>query len=254
MTFIVGHWESFSRVELSEADFEQLLAALAPRLFPGFHWYEFKPPIASPHGTAHPDAALVAVDRSEWWVVEIELVRHSTREHVEPQLTKLQDGWYDRSVMEYFARHHPDAQLPSWNVLREPRSLLIVDDASLLLAEVGRRTGFRVAQAIPFRSDRNRFVMSFTGWDPPSARPRSGTRVTLMSDAPVARFALRQPVTIPSQVKVGPRLVRAYTERDGSAFVLAISRGELLDILGSGSEYLLARGQVFNAEEEHGER
>lgn len=248
MTVLVGRFERYSRVELNEGDYGRLIGSLAPHLFRGFRWYEFTPPIVSPHGTAHPDAALVSVDGSEWWVVEIELTRHSSRDHVEPQLRKLQDGWYGSPIRAYFDRKYPDALLPVDRVLRQPKHLLILDDRSSLLAEVGNRVGFQVMYLIPFLSDRNHYILSADGWHPPRLRPPSGVQVELLEDEPVARLSLTQPVTLPTHVKVGGRVVRAYVERRRECFVLAMSRSEFCEELGSGPRYLFAQGQVFTME------
>src|SRR4051812_41973627 len=128
---IVTHHASFERVELPEARYEELLFDFAPHIFPQANWYAFKPPIRSPYGTAHPDAALIPFRGRDWWVVEIELARHSTPQHVEPQLAKLRDGWYGAADLDCISGRDPllPRDMARLNIA-DPKFLLVIDEVS----------------------------------------------------------------------------------------------------------------------------
>ena len=123
---IFTHYQRFDRIELGEDAYERLLQSFSAKIFPGYKWYEFKPPIRSPHGTAHPDAALVSNTGDDWWVVEVELARHSVDGHIDLQLLKLRDGWYGPTEFDYIVSRHAEVgDLTSRLDLRSPSFLVV---------------------------------------------------------------------------------------------------------------------------------
>jgi hypothetical protein len=246
MTTIYTNHHRFDRVEIAEEVYENLLRGFAPRIFPGYRWYSFKPSIQSPYGVAHPDAAIFRVDGGEWWVVEVELARHSVRYHVEVQLQKLREGWYSRKVLDYIAAREPDA-VPLLDLVnaRDPRFLLILDDTASAIERVAREMDYEVLHIFPFIAGGQLYATAVEGRNPLKiTRPRTGVPLTLTERQEVARFLLmRQDIPLPEPlaaiVRVGTRLVKVWVEEGGTGVVLAISRDELLGILGDRPYYLL---------------
>ena len=77
--------EEFDPLHCSEEVLEGLLRTYGSQMFPGFAYYDFRPPILSVAGTRHPDGVLVAPGNDRWWVVEVEVHTHSVTDHIEPQ-------------------------------------------------------------------------------------------------------------------------------------------------------------------------
>ena len=241
---------TYERVELPEREYQDLLAVLSPRLFPGYRWLEFTPPVESPYGTAHPDAALLSQAGDTWWVVEVELARHNLRDHVDSQLHKLRAGWYGRQHFEYLEKRHPDVGPLLANLVpTRPQFLVVVDDRSTLIERAAHDHEFEVLHILSYRSaDESGPTLFATGvegrnpFHPP--RRRSGVAVRLEASSGVTRLTVPadgEALTIdPGHVLVGPRVVRAWVESDGAGLVLALAPEELCDLIGKASYYLLS--------------
>jgi hypothetical protein len=161
--------------DTNEAHLETHLRSIAPVLFPDYDWCVFRALVESEDGSARPDAALVAKDYSEWWVVEVEKIEHSTIYHVEPQLRKLSGGIYA-------ARHratllNENSRLEAAGVARlpiaQPRFLLIVDHATPVIHTIAAQHSFEVLQATPFKSQSNHYAMACSGVVPKLVSPRA---------------------------------------------------------------------------------
>ena len=242
---IITHYERFERIELIEPDYERLLADFSAKIFPQHHWVHYKPPISSVHGVAHPDAALIAKEGGEWLVVEVEIARHSTRDHVELQLTKLRDGWYRRRELQHLAERYADpAGVMGTLEGVQPRFLLILDEISGPIERVARELDFDVVHVVPFMSGKNLYAASIEGVAARRSKPRPvGIPVKLMDDPAAARFSLYSeeevlPV-LEAHAIVGARRVRLFPQADRRGFVVALARGELESILGPAPLYAL---------------
>lgn len=242
--------QSFERVELPEQDYERLLASQAVRLFPEFHWFEFKPRVGSPYGEAHPDAALVHERGDEWWVVEVELARHGIEAHVDDQLRKLRDGWFSTRHFEYIRVRDESAS----NVLdkigtKRPQFLVIVDDRSTAIEQAAHENDFALLYVIPFRSTGETGVSSWAtyveGRNPLQRSRRStGVPVVIEGSAAVVKLrVIRDGHHLSGgtyQLLVGSRAVKAWVEKDRLGIVLALSPKELCDLLGAREYYWLS--------------
>ena len=242
---IITHHDRFERIELIEPDYERLLVDFAPKIFSQHRWFHYKPPISSVHGVAHPDAALIAKGGGEWWVVEVEIARHSTRDHVELQLTKLRDGWYRRRELQYLLERHGDiGDLIASLEGVQPRFLLVLDETSGPIERVARELEFDVVHVVPFMSGKNMYAAAIEGVNARRAKPRPvGIPVKLMDDLAAARFALyRDDELLPpleAHAVVGARRVRLFPQVDRRGFVVALGRAELEGILGAAPMYAL---------------
>jgi hypothetical protein len=242
---IYTHYQRFDRIELSEDAYEQLLKSFSPRIFPGYRWYEFKPPIASPHGIAHPDAALLSNAGEDWWVVEVELARHSVDGHIDLQLMKLREGWYGPAEFEYIVRRHAEAaDLTSRLNVRAPGFLVICDDISTALERAAARNDFDLLHILPFRSGTRLYAASVEGRNPTrKVRRPAGVVLTSVPSGPVAvlriahdSMSLPRP---PAEILVGSRLVKVWKEKDGRGIILALTYEELVALLGTATSYVL---------------
>jgi len=244
------HQHSFDRVELSEPDYQALLRSMASRLFPAFRWFFFNPPVESPYGVAHPDAALVAETGQDWWVVEVELARHSIGDHIDLQLRKLRDGWYGRRHLDHISARYPEAAplLEKLNP-KYPQFLVIVDDRSTLVEKSARDNDFDLLHVLPLRSaDQSGPLLYATCIEGrnPLHRPRRafGTAVQAEAAGAAARIRATQAdakaISLETvKVLVGNRLVRAWVEKDRLGLVLALEIDELRLLVGPGPYYWL---------------
>ena len=246
---------SFDRVELSESDYQALLRSMAPRLFPTFKWFFFNPPVESPYGVAHPDAALISESGDDWWVVEVELARHGLADHVDLQLRKLRDGWYGRKHFDHILDRYPEAAPLLAKVdPKRPQFLVIVDDRSTLIERSARDHEFDLLHVLPFRSaDQSGPLLYATCVEGrnPLHRTRRSSGITVVAEPAGAAARIRAtqvdakpipPAT--SKVLVGNRLVRAWVETDQASVVLALDLEELRNLLGSGPYYWLTSESV----------
>lgn len=242
-------YHSFERVELSEPDYQSLIASLASRLFPGYHWFPFSPPVESPYGVAHPDAALIGEAEDSWWVVEVELARHGIEAHVDLQLRKLRDGWYGRRHFDHLMERSPDAGALLGRLSpSHPQFLVLVDDRSTLIERAARDNDFDLLHVLPFRSvDQDGLVLYATcveGRNPlRRARRSAGFAVSAEATGGVVRLRVTEGAAqLPSdagKVLVGNRLVRAWVERDQRGLVLALGVEELHVLVGTAPYYWL---------------
>lgn len=243
---LVTHHACFERIELPEARYEELLFDFAPHIFPEANWYVFKPPIRSPYGTAQPDAALIPLSGRDWWVVEIELARHSTPQHVEPQLAKLRDGWYSAADLESITGRGPPS-LPDIGRLNiaDPKFMLVIDEVSGPIERVARALDFEVVHVVPFLSGNNLYAASIDGPHILNRRNRGAyLTIHLQNELVAAKFSLTKAgAVLPSlganEVLVAGRLVKIFPQADRRGFVVALTREEVIAHLGEGPYFSL---------------
>jgi hypothetical protein len=101
----------FEQVEPStftESELEERVILHAPSVYPEYFVVPFKCTVNSEHGTARADLAFIAKNYKEWRaVVEIEMGYHSLSHHVEPQVQKLADAYYDENIITYLGSAIP---------------------------------------------------------------------------------------------------------------------------------------------------
>ena len=130
---INGEWfDAISAEALFERDFEEVILANAPILYPDFIAVRFKTLVQSEYGAAKADLALIDRQYREWWVVEVELGSHPLRGHVEDQVSRLASALYGEAEARHLAKQ--DEALDEASLLemmrgRQPRVFVLVNQA-----------------------------------------------------------------------------------------------------------------------------
>lgn len=238
--------EDFEPVRCSEEVLEGLMRTYGSRVFPGFDYYDFRPPIPSVTGTRHPDGALLAPGHDRWWVIEVEVHTHSVTDHIEPQLSALRDGLYGPAAFDYLSRHSGFERSAYGSVdVWQPLFLLIVDEATAEIRAAAGRCEFAVIECSVFRSHLNRYALAVSGDRPRrDSRPLpAGVDVTLGDEAGVCLLkpVLQVPIppAIPDEIVVGGRAITKRVTEDGAAIALPMEPTEVCDLTGSASSYRL---------------
>jgi len=247
MSSLLVEDEEFEPLHCSEEVLEGLLRTHGSHVFPGFTYYDFRPPIPSVAGTRHPDGAILAPGHDRWWVVEVEVHTHSVLEHIEPQLSGLRDGLYGPKPFGYLSRH-PNFNEDSYTNLDtwRPSFLLIVDQATNEIRAAAGRCEFSLIECAVFRSHLNRYALAVSGDRPRrDVRPLpSGIDVRLADvSAGVCLLTPMLPVGIPSAIPddiiVGGRVVKKRVTADGTTVALSIDQAEIALLAGAAPSYRL---------------
>jgi hypothetical protein len=235
----------------TEARFEAQVAYVSATLFPDYYWCDFKAEIRSPDGLVHPDAALIARDYSRWFVVEVELVKHSWEDHILPQLTKLAGGYYNSGHRDRLVAANTwlDADRMDSIDIYNPEIVLIIDSAPSHIRAWCRANHVICLEASPYLSHTNDLLIAVTGdhlpafrsnvGAPPIAiarRSRHGSDVVLLDFTFRSRFTeLREPFT----VRVGSEMVsgRNLGVQPGS-IMLSIAWSAFHSAVGLHEEYV----------------
>ena len=102
---------------------------------PDFDVAPFKLPVRASDGTVcKPDLALIAADRSCWFVIEVELASHSLARHIIPQVTVFVDGDYNVEHARYLASRlngHNTWALEYMMKYKRPGIMVVVDSDSI---------------------------------------------------------------------------------------------------------------------------
>lgn len=162
-------YESIDPGTYYETEFENIMAAKAQHVFPGFHAVPFKKTVQSDFGTARADYSLIETNYREWWVVEVEMSHHSLQGHIIPQITTLANARYGKEESDYLHQKAPllDVErLASMMKGTSPRVLVVLDRPKpLWIAEI-EKTGARLAVFEIFKSHLDRFVYRINGYFP----------------------------------------------------------------------------------------
>ena len=137
----------------SEDEFEKQILRIASVLMPNYLIANWKPLIRDRHGHgARPDLAMISSDLESWYVIEVELARHSVSGHIAPQLETLGNGVYDSSILpslrKAFPSHNSDRLTRM--VRREPGLLCIVDQYTDRISRACRDAGFELVVLEPY--------------------------------------------------------------------------------------------------------
>jgi len=238
--------EEFEPIHCSEEVLEGLLRTRGSHMFPGFSYFDFRPPIPSVTGTRHPDGALLASGFDRWWVVEVEVHGHSVTDHIEPQLSALRDGLYGPAAFNYLSRHDGfvPGDYPGLD-LWQPSFLLIVDEATAEIRAAASRCEFAVIECAVFRSRLNRYAIAVNGDRPRrDVRPiPAGVDVAVQDEAGVCLLRplldVPMPDAVPDEILVGDRAVRKRLTADHKHIALPLAATEIAALLGSDSPYRL---------------
>jgi hypothetical protein len=113
-----------------ESQFEDIVRSQAASLFPEYITMPFKFVVESEEGTAKADLALIDKSYLGWWVVEVEMSRHSLRHHVLPQVKILSEATYGEDVARYFFYKQSRLDFKKLTDMMkgiQPRVLVVVD-------------------------------------------------------------------------------------------------------------------------------
>ena len=137
----------------NEDEFEKQIIRVASKLMPSYLVANWKPLIRDRHGHgAKPDLAMISSDLESWYVVEVELARHSVSGHIAPQLETLSNGVYDSSILPSLQSAFPsqECEFLTRMVRREPGLLCIVDEYTDSVLRACRDTGFELVVLEPY--------------------------------------------------------------------------------------------------------
>lgn len=117
-----GDWyEELSVVSsYSEGEYEDKIKQYSEAIFSEYHTIRFKQEVIKDGRKKKPDLALIALDYSAWWVVEVELNGHSV-DHVIEQIEVFAEGKYNATTILKYIRRVFSEELP----------LVTLDDARL---------------------------------------------------------------------------------------------------------------------------
>lgn len=162
-------YDELSSQSMYESQFEDIVRNQAVSLFPEYITVPFKFTVESENGTAKADLALIDKSYLGWWVVEVEMSRHSLKRHVLPQVKILSEAAYEGNVASYFFDKQSQLDLKKLTDMMkgiQPRVLVIVDlpkpdwisklekhDALLALFQI-------------FKSDTNKMIYRINGQYP----------------------------------------------------------------------------------------
>lgn len=163
---------------LYESEYENIIAARAEALFPGFRVIQFKQQVESEHGAAKADLALIATDLSAWYVVEVEMQRHSLQQHVVPQVRKLLAARYGMACLDAITSAWPEVDAGRVGKLlkgRQPRVVVVVDALRPEWEEALALIGALVIPVTPYRANSNELAL-LVGRRLPAREPNLLTR------------------------------------------------------------------------------
>lgn len=156
-----------SPTALAEKEFEALLTAHAEIIKPDFWVVPYSRTVYAPDGTsARADLAFIDKQYREWHVIEVEMNRHSLRQHVLPQVGTLKDAKYGSKDAAYLATKNAEldpAKLDEMIRVSQPSVLVIVNrfDADWDL-ELRRQDVHQMTLEI-YRSDAGGHIFSVDG-------------------------------------------------------------------------------------------
>lgn len=174
-------FESIRPQSWRESDFEAVVLAHAPRLFPAWRCVPFNATIEGEDGARKkPDLALVDHEYRQWWVVEIELAHHDLYAHVIPQVDAFRTGAY--GIPHAHALHAKAGDLDPTRleamILGEPpKVLVIVDSPSTMWRAPLKERRVHLAIVEPFRGTGTPIALRLNG-DQPEPHPTILTRCT----------------------------------------------------------------------------
>jgi hypothetical protein len=152
-----------------ETDFESVVIGKGNLIFPTFFVVPFKATVSSDDNSAKPDLALIERSYREWWVVEVELGKHSFKGHVLPQVRTLATATYGEDEARDLCTAGPELELQ--RVLdmvkgRQPRVLVVVDTERSEWVQPLKTFDAELLVLQMFRSDHNEHAFRIDGYLP----------------------------------------------------------------------------------------
>jgi hypothetical protein len=234
----------FLPVEMSEERLENLLATAAPKVFPGFDYFEFKPAIRCGESTRHPDGVLLAPETDQWWVVEVETHKHDPIGHIEAQMRDLMGGFYGPEAFAYLKRHKNFVSERYPVDQYEPSFLLIVDSLTHEISDVAARMALQVVECSVFRaSEVNQYALAISGQRPHADGVALVPGIMFVLEEEDGLVLLRpvdrkkMPALKSLDVLVGDTAYEYFSTSDGAGIVLPLTVLELYAELGEAQQY-----------------
>ena len=123
-------YDEVSAKALRESEFEAIFLKNVDVIYPDYYTIPFKVVVESEHGTAKADLALIDKDYLNWWVIEVEMSRHSLNGHVLPQIEILSNAVYGENISDFFFQKRPDLNYDKLKILMkgsQPRVMVVLD-------------------------------------------------------------------------------------------------------------------------------
>jgi len=113
----MGDWyEELSVVSsYSEGEYEEKIKQYSKAIFSEYYTIRFKQEVVKDGRKKKPDLALIALDYSSWWVVEVELSGHSV-DHVIEQVEVFAEGKYNATTLLKYIKRVFSQELPEVTV------------------------------------------------------------------------------------------------------------------------------------------
>ena len=150
----------------TEEHFENLIVANSDMIFPHAFLFKFKGVgiTRTTEERTHADMCLVSHDCTQWWIIEVELVKTPsyTIEQIQPQIARQADADWSRVtkdvvniVVEMGANTDDANQLHDI----EPKFMLLIDDIDELMLEIAEDHDFKVVVMKPLMGDKGNFAL-----------------------------------------------------------------------------------------------
>lgn len=168
-----GEWfYQLSLSALPETHFEDLLIQNSEMFHADAWMVRFKRTIYADDVGAKPDLAIIDHAYREWFVVEVEMRRHSLYDHVLPQVRTLRDGFYGPEEAEYLISKVPALDpTKTGDLIRgmSPRVLVIADRADQAWRDALSGADIDFISMEIYKSDFNHYIFSLDGGLPQRA-------------------------------------------------------------------------------------
>ena len=154
---------------MQESEFEQILIRHASIIRPGTKIVPYKRTVYSGDDSARADLAIISNDYKDWFVVEVEMIRHSLHGHVVPQVRTLRGAAYGQADADYLAAK--DNSLDAYKLSqmmkgRSPEILVITNKFDEEWSREIRRYSALMMTMEIYRSDMNHYIFSINGGIP----------------------------------------------------------------------------------------
>jgi hypothetical protein len=152
-----------------ESRFEEIFLSQVDVLFPEYITVPFKFSVTSDEGTAKADLALIDKNYLGWWVIEVEMSRHSLNRHVLPQVRILSNAFYGDDVAQYFVNKRPNLDLEKLKSMmrgKQPRVIVVLDSPKIKWREKLEKYDAILSLFQIFRSSDDQYIFKINGQYP----------------------------------------------------------------------------------------
>lgn len=120
-----------------ETEFQRALQQHISQIFHEYYAFPFSKTIKSKLGSSKPDLGLISKDLKEWWIIEVELGKHSLENHVLVQIDNFRHGTYPviifaeyfkSKIFEHYNIHVSETKIKKLLTKQTPEILVVVDE------------------------------------------------------------------------------------------------------------------------------